>query len=543
VNPIEQVWGMIYMLLNMVLAAWMIGSITLLIVKTDEETGLYRDTLKTLDIYSNKNDFERPFRKRLRTQIKLYFANRQISDEEVLENFPSSTRRRVLRKLYLPCISQTQLLRGVRQQFVDAFLSHCTVEIFSCGEELLQRGSTSADLYLLVEGTVKLIPHIDAMDNQENKNDLLAHGYESTVADSEHRPGESTISKKMESGRFINDVSFFTETPQTDTVRTATVVKTLTLSKENYMLIAEDHPGTVGKILHNLLEKVEDAANEYGNAHICLTKRLEVLQAGSVYDTNTSTYGAAGVKQDDNGDASMRYVDDNSGGGLDDEDIHQTVASIQAQSAVVAVQDLIRMHINKLRDDHTTRFLFAASRGDTATIALMCDQGFDPNNSDYDRRTALMVAATGGCTDAAKKLLEYQANPNLVDIHGTTALFEAVKNGHDATMEVIMEHGGKLCMEESKAASVLCQTVFNGDSITLRRLLQAKIQVDAGDYDRRTAVHIASAEGNLAALKVLIEFDADLSAKDRWGHTVFDEAQRSKSLQVVEFLNTLQNKK
>ena len=151
------------------------------------------------------------------------------------------------------------------------------------------------------------------------------------------------------------------------------------------------------------------------------------------------------------------------------------------------------------------------------------------------------LCSVKGNTDTVVKLFEYQANPNLVDMSGTSALYEAVKNGHRETMDIIIENGGELCMEEATAASVLCQTVFNGDTLLLKRLLKAKIQVNAGDYDRRTAVHIAAAEGNLVALKVLVEGGADLSVKDRWYNTAMDEAKSNNSEQIVQYLKSVQS--
>ena len=78
--------------------------------------------------------------------------------------------------------------------------------------------------------------------------------------------------------------------------------------------------------------------------------------------------------------------------------------------SLTAVEELIKMHMERQLDDQTTRLLFAASRGDTRTISVMCDQNFDPNNADYDNRTALMVACMKGNTDAAKLLLEYRVS-------------------------------------------------------------------------------------------------------------------------------------
>jgi CRP-like cAMP-binding protein len=372
---------MIYMLLNMIIAAWMIGSITLLIVKTDEQTSMYRETLQTLDEYSKIHGFDRRFRKRLRTSAQLYFKNRQIADEEVLQTLPVSVRRKVLRKLYLPCILNSRLMRGIRQLFVDAFLSNCTVEVFSAGEEILVRGSASSDLYLLVEGSVEVVNSLGGDGGKDTVDDTNASAYETTSnGGSDGQIEMDGRPKKLEAGRFINDVEFFTETPQTDTIRAVTVIKTLTLSLASYKMIANDHPGSVGKILANLLGKVEEMANENETPEMTLTKRLEVLQAGSVFDPASSRVASEASSPNDD--------DDNSS-----IDMAKAVAAIQSRAAVVACRDVIKMHIDKLKDDHTTRFLFAASRDNTGTIAIMCDQGFNPNSSDYDKRNALMIAS------------------------------------------------------------------------------------------------------------------------------------------------------
>jgi Ankyrin repeats (many copies) len=96
-----------------------------------------------------------------------------------------------------------------------------------------------------------------------------------------------------------------------------------------------------------------------------------------------------------------------------------------------------------------------------------------------------------GNTDVVKLLLKYNADPNLTDVHGTSALLEAVKNGHEGTVLVLASHGASLCLPESLAASILCQAVFDGDIVLLQRLLKAGIPVNASDYDKRSASHIA----------------------------------------------------
>jgi len=271
------------------------------------------------------------------------------------------------------------------------------------------------------------------------------------------------------------------------------------------------HVHSAGKILRNLLVKVEEMA-----LALDIPTQIPVLRAGSVYE-----------------DESGNYCDPM----MDESQRRGQALEVERKKELTLIEDLVRMHMSRMKDDQTTRFLFSASRGDTQTIALMCDQGFDPSSSDYDNRSALMVAAVKGNDDVVKMLLDYKADPNLVDVHGVTALFEAVKNGHESTMDLLMKHKATLCATESYAASTLCQAVFEGDVPFLRRLLIAGIQVDAADYDKRTAAHIAAAEGNVAALKVLVDFGADLTLEDRWKNTVDQEAKRSNSRQLLEYLS------
>jgi len=209
VSSMEQIFGSLYMLLNVVLMSWMIGSITLLIVKKDEKTGVYRETLQVLYKYSTLHNFDKRLTKRLKTQLKLDFDNREIADEQVLQFFPAGVRRKILRRLYMPSLVETRLMKGTRQQFVDAFLNLCSVEIFSPGEELLTRGSISSDLYLLLEGTVE-VPLSTDCDKIVKDTDNTDWEFETTAAptifsDSSDMGG-GRRARKIDSGDFINEL-------------------------------------------------------------------------------------------------------------------------------------------------------------------------------------------------------------------------------------------------------------------------------------------------------------------------------------------------
>lgn len=364
-------------------------------------------------------------------------------------------------------------MNGVRPQFVDEFLTSCRVEVFGPGEEVLERSSISSHLYFLVEGSVTL-------------GRLGAGGTE------------------LSPGEFINHFGFFTESPEIETVTTNTICKMLSMTRAAYKLIAEDHPGSVQKILENLLDISHTVVAN-------LPQSLERIRAGSLYFE-------------------------------DDRPLDPTIDILHSQDEdtnVVKIQELVKMHISKQKDDRTTKFLFAASRGDLRVVSIMLDQGLDPNSADYDFRTALMVSAVKGNNEVVKKLLEHNANPNLVDWNGSSALYEAVRHGHDDTIDILLKAGAELCIEESLVSSMLCQAIYDGNMFRLKKLLKANIQVNAVDYDKRAPVHIAAAEGNLPALKLLVEHGANVNVLDRWNRSPMDEAKAARINTVQEFLKTL----
>lgn len=60
---------------------------------------------------------------------------------------------------------------------------------------------------------------------------------------------------------------------------------------------------------------------------------------------------------------------------------------------------------------------------------------------------------------------------------------------------------------------------------------------DSADYDGRTALHIAAAEGQLEVCKFLLErCHVGLNPKDRWGQTPLKEAIRADYPSVVDWL-------
>ncbi len=96
----------------------------------------------------------------------------------------------------------------------------------------------------------------------------------------------------------------------------------------------------------------------------------------------------------------------------------------------------------------------------------------------------------------------------------------------------------RLKKNETKMKGVMAVTsaASIGDLDELQRLYAADIDLNEGEYDRRTGLHLAASEGHLDAVKFLVAKGVDINPKDRWGGTPIVDAKREGHKDVFDFL-------
>ena len=72
----------------------------------------------------------------------------------------------------------------------------------------------------------------------------------------------------------------------------------------------------------------------------------------------------------------------------------------------------------------------------------------------------------------------------------------------------------------------LCWAAAQNDIIAAQELLTSELNVNAADYDGRTALHLAASEGHERMVKFLLSQGADPTLVDRWGATPSRDAER-----------------
>ncbi len=86
---------------------------------------------------------------------------------------------------------------------------------------------------------------------------------------------------------------------------------------------------------------------------------------------------------------------------------------------------------------------------------------------------------------------------------------------------------------------LLCAAAAAGDLAALARMARDGVNLDMPDYDGRTALHLAAAEGHRAAVTWLLEHGASPKVRDRWGRTPRAEAERAAHRHVIALLDSL----
>ena len=90
---------------------------------------------------------------------------------------------------------------------------------------------------------------------------------------------------------------------------------------------------------------------------------------------------------------------------------------------------------------------------------------------------------------------------NAKDKQAGSPLLDAINGQHNAVAELIKGAGGVL---EDDASLLLCEYVLENNLDGIQRLIEGGADVNAADYDRRTALHVAACEGTMNIVKYLV---------------------------------------
>ncbi|CAB9515120.1 Adenylate kinase [Seminavis robusta] len=157
------------------------------------------------------------------------------------------------------------------------------------------------------------------------------------------------------------------------------------------------------------------------------------------------------------------------------------------------------------------------------------------NFRDYDRRTPLHIAASEGHLEICQFLVEKGARINRSDRWGGSPLDDSHRQRHGDVIKFLKEHGATF--GSPSQANNFITAASEGDYEEVKALLEfGNMDINHGDYDRRTALHLAAGEGRAHVVRLLCEAGADVNVKDRWGNQPLDDAMASNNQTCIAML-------
>eukprot|EP00798_Chlamydomonas_sp_ICE-L_P017133 gene17133-23437_t len=390
----ECVFIIIYMFFNLAVSAYILGTITVLVMKGDERTNVYRERMSNLAGYAEQHHIPQHLQDCMREHLELHLHNQEAADEKVLGVYPSAIRRRILRHLYLGHIQHCYLFKGVKQKFLDALLSGARLELFMPKVEIIAEGDHVMDLYVVLQGAVEVCGARVGFGTE----DVSLLGSENM---SSHTKGHARL---LMPGDCFGEVSFFTLTASEHAVVSQDVCRVLLISRAVYDGISADYMLGARTVLSNL-QVLPPWQQPCQGATMANSSRAS--QTGPIHPNLDLTSLAATVSRSNYGQ--QQQVSQTG-------PIHPNLGLASLESTV--------------------------SRGNNGQQQQMLAQGQDVNSCDYDRRTALLLACGRGHASSVRLLLESGADPSRLDSLGSSAMFEACKAGMDGPMDELLRHGG-----------------------------------------------------------------------------------------------------
>ena len=144
---------------------------------------------------------------------------------------------------------------------------------------------------------------------------------------------------------------------------------------------------------------------------------------------------------------------------------------------------------------------------------------------------SLRFVAEKGYLNRAKKLIERGADVNEKDKNGYQILHYAVLSDNPKMIKLLVDHGADVNAKANNGWTVLHSAVLNGNVEAIHaktRVIFTTTPVIKGE-----GIYL---KGNLEVVQWLVEYGADVNAKDNDGCTVLHSAVENGNLDVINYL-------
>ena len=213
------------------------------------------------------------------------------------------------------------------------------------------------------------------------------------------------------------------------------------------------------------------------------------------------------------------------------------IAAVRSESRVT-VEPLVAAHpdlVTATDPAGSTLLHHAAGFGAVDTLTLLLDAGADVNAENRRRSAPLYWAIS----DVAKVrlLVARGADVNIKQVEGRTPVYQAASLGNgNAVLGLLLANGADPNVAMANGRTPLMAASRRGDVEAMRLLIDAQAEVDAKNGRGETALTLAAGNGNPEAVRFLLERGADARVRTKRNETALGNAGTAGNADVVRML-------
>mmetsp|Transcript_9795 Transcript_9795/g.26556 ORF Transcript_9795/g.26556 Transcript_9795/m.26556 type:complete len:1286 (+) Transcript_9795:433-4290(+) len=518
-NPAEAIVLCLYFAINVVAQAYILGTITVLLVKKDVESGEYRNAVINLDKYLSDKELPKSLQAAMREHLELQSYSEKTADENILKHHPSTIKQKVLWHLYQDVLKDCYLLAGCTPQFLTLLLSVARMELFMPNVTMTQEGDTAGDLLIVADGNVSVgqpcsAATIDPHGSGGGIDGALSLGSKAVLSLDPALSGQTSVKQRLsnlEPGS-VKLTRFGGETLLNDES-----------TKGHDLSIVIGDGSNQGKGDDSSVKDSGKKWSFFGNEGS--SNGLRVNAQGEDGSTHgASSFGSA---------ASSRQL--------------SFVHGPRGKATTLGASDVLGEIPFFAEGSYTS-----SARTSTVTRVLIVGQAdfqrlAESNPKDVSRMFRNLVKrAEKKLKEVARQAMDAgQLTPTLAhallhiaegeDFDAVPSIqMTGIKRSLTPAQLIIMENvseARRLLKEDTEKHQILRMNAYlnaavAGDTQRLPALIGRGREVSATDYDKRSALMLACRENQEDAVEMLLKAGADTSTVDSFGYTAMFEAVR-----------------
>lgn len=211
-----------------------------------------------------------------------------------------------------------------------------------------------------------------------------------------------------------------------------------------------------------------------------------------------------------------------------------TATGVERKYRILRKEDLEKMDKTKL----SNLLLEAAACGSLRIVAFAHQVGADVNAKDEEGKTALRLAVLAGSESTVRYLCEHGGDLVETNEQGWTVFHQSIPVGNATIIRLLHSCCVPSQIERKtvQGGTVIMTAAARGNVPIVRLLHRLGADVNAGDNNKYTAIHMAAIFGQFAAVEYLAQNGAEIDSADDRGITPILRCVRMDNFEAVKFL-------